>query len=97
MTLSQSNFSQAIQDLQKALDEKVREKAKLETELRALQTEIPRIELDLKTKTKRVDELKQLIRAAETQHQRDMVTLRQQEDAQKAAMKKPIEHTQVQQ
>lgn len=96
MTLSNSNFGQAIQDLEKALREKVEEKAKLETELRALQTEIPRLEQDLKNKNKRLEELKHLIRAIDTQHQRDMNELRQQQDAQKAAMRKPIEHADLQ-
>lgn len=97
MTLSNSNFSNAIQELEKALREKVEEKAKLETELRALQTEIPREEQDLKNDTKRVEELKHLIRAIDTQHQRDMTILRQQQDAQKAAMRKPIEHSDLHQ
>lgn len=96
MTLSNSNFGQAIQELEKALHEKVEEKAKLETELRALQTKIPREEQELKTDTKRVDELKHLIRAIDTQHQRDMNELRQQQDAAKTAMKKPTEHASLQ-
>ncbi len=96
MTLSNSNFGQAVQELEKALREKVEEKAKLETELRSLQTEIPREEQDLKNDTKRVEELKHLIRAIDTQHQRDMNELRQQQDAAKAAMKKPIEHAGLQ-
>lgn len=97
MTLSNSNFANAIQELEKALREKVEEKAKLETEKRALETEIPRLEQDLKTKNKRLEEIKHLIRAAETGHQRDMATLRQQQDAQKAAMRKPIEHSDLHQ
>ncbi len=92
MMQQDKNVNLVLQALKAAIDHEVQEIAKKETELRTIETEIPRLEQTLKEKIKQRDALKKEVDTLRREQNKKMLELKKQQDEYARALKNPTEH-----